>query len=190
MAAAQDEPKVEISGGYQLLYLWGEDGDDNSETFEKGWYADVSARLTRSIALVFSSGGSYKTMHERLTNEGFTVEGTMKLRLHQIAGGVRVYGRPANGVVTPFVQVLGGGFRVSGDSTATAIIGGEEVSLSSEGESEMEPMLQAGGGVNIRLSRRLGIRVGADYLRVFSEVFGEDVGINGIRAGVGAVLAF
>jgi hypothetical protein len=191
IAAAQDAPKVEVSGGYQLLYLWGEDGeDDNSETFEKGWYADVSARVTRSVALVFQAGGNYKTMRERLALEGVEIDANLKLKLHQIAGGVRFYAPTANGVVTPFVQVLGGGFRLAGDSSATIVIDGEETTMTDEGDSETEPMLQAGGGIDIRLTRRIGIRVGADYLRVFTDAFGEEIGINGIRVGAGAVIGF
>jgi hypothetical protein len=44
--------------------------------------------------------------------------------------------------------------------------------------------LEAGGGVNFALSDALGLRVGADYLRVFA----DDDGANAFRFAIGVVI--
>jgi opacity protein-like surface antigen len=185
-AAAQNVPKAEVSGGYQLLHLWAEDnGDTASETLSKGWYGDVAGNVTKSLGIVFQVSGNYKTLHESFSDAGLTVTATAHLRAHQFLGGVRVNSRP-NQTVTPFVQFLVGAFHVSGSAEATATMGGESFTESSEGESSTNFALQVGGGVNIMLSKKFGVRGGADYIRIFE----KDAGINAVRVAIGAVFAF
>jgi hypothetical protein len=112
------------------------------------------------------------------------------MRLLRAAGGLRVGGRSAGRNVAPFARVLFGAFRLSGEGTATGGYDGETITVTTDSESVTKPMLQAGGGLDIWITNRLAIRASADYLRVFGEVLGEDVGLNGIRAGVGAVVGF
>jgi opacity protein-like surface antigen len=53
-----------------------------------------------------------------------------------------------------------------------------------ESDSGTDFGLQVGGGVNVMVTAKAGVRVGADYLRVFS----EDQGINMFRFTAGIVL--
>ena len=54
-----------------------------------------------------------------------------------------------------------------------------------ESESENESAIEAGGGVNIRFTERVGARLGASYVR-----FGGDDGGNAVRIGAGIVVPF
>jgi hypothetical protein len=45
--------------------------------------------------------------------------------------------------------------------------------------------IEAGGGVNIRLTSRAGLRIGGDYIRVFS-----DPGLNIVRLTAGLSIPF
>jgi hypothetical protein len=152
-AAAQ---AVEASGGYNFLRILDEELGDEGKNFPNGWYGDLAVGGT--VAAVGRVSANYKTF-----------EDLYDLRLLTYMGGVRVGGRGSQGVV-PFVQVLGGAFRSS-------------VSGLGADESESDGALQVGVGVNFLPAGGIGLRLGADYIRVFTE--GE--GINAVRVGVGIV---
>jgi outer membrane protein with beta-barrel domain len=151
-ASAQDAP-VELSGGYQLISL--EPGQDqNTQTLRTGWYLDLAGNLTRVFAIVGQVGGNYRS-RDLFGNE-------LRFSLHEFMGGIRASGR-ANTTVVPFGQALIGPVRAN-------------LSLLGERVSVTKFALQFGGGVNWRLTQRIGIRVGADYLRIFNEQEGRDIG--------------
>lgn len=160
-AAAQDAARVELSGGYNFLRVFEEDFEDE-KNFPGGWYAEVAGNLTDMFAIVGQVSGNYKT----LTFDSTDVDA----KLHTFSGGVRVSSR-VNQRVVPFAHILGGGVRSSFEG------GGEE-------DSETDGILQIGGGVNLMPNARVGIRLGADYLRVFV----EDEGVNVFRFAAGVVL--
>ena len=151
-ASAQEAP-VELSGGYQLISL--EPGQDqNTQTLRTGWYIDLAGNLTRVFAIVGQVGGNYRSRD--------LVGDELRFSLHEFMGGIRASGR-ANTMVVPFGQVLVGPVRAN-------------LSLLGESVSVTKFALQFGGGVNWRLTQRIGIRVGADYLRIFNEQEGRDIG--------------
>ncbi len=155
-AAAQSAGKVEVSGGYNFLRVQEEEFGDE-KNFPAGWYADVSGGLTDNLALVGQVSGNYKTIED------------VDLKLHTFAGGVRLSSR-ANRNAVPFVQVLGG-----------AVV--SSFSGFGESDSENDGILQVGGGVNLMTGGGVGLRLGVDYIRAFT----EDEGTNVIRFGVGIV---
>jgi opacity protein-like surface antigen len=151
-ASAQEAP-VELSGGYQLFSL--EPGQDqNTQTLRTGWYIDLAGNLARVFAVVGQVGGNYRS-RDLFGNE-------LRFSLHEFMGGMRASGR-ANTTVVPFGQALIGLVR------ANLSVLGERVSVT-------KFALQFGGGVNWRVTQRIGIRVGADYLRIFNEQEGRDIG--------------
>ena len=151
-ASAQEAP-VELSGGYQLISL--EPGQDqNTQTLRTGWYIDLAGNLTRVFAIVGQVGGNYRS-RDLFGNE-------LRFSLHELMGGIRASGR-ASTTVVPFGQALIGPVRAS-------------LNHLGEGASVTKFALQFGGGVNWRLTQRIGIRVGADYLRIFNEQEGRDIG--------------
>lgn len=181
-AAGQDVPKAEISGGYQLLHLGGSDG----ETLDKGWYADLAGNLSKVVGIVFQVSGNYKTEQETVTNGGLTVSATVHVRTYEYMGGVRFNARP-NRNVTPFGQFLVGAFHIGGEGTATATANGETLfAESSSAGSLTDFVMQLGGGVNVMISKSVGVRAGADYQRIFD----SEGGVNGFRFALGGVFAF
>lgn len=149
-ASAQEAP-VELSGGYQLISL--EPGHD-TQTLRTGWHLDLAGNLSRVFAIVGQVGGNYRS-RAPLRNE-------LRFSMHEFMGGIRASSR-ANTRVVPFGQALVGPVRAN-------------LSFQGDGVSVTKLALQFGGGVNSRLTQRIGIRVGADYLRIFNGQEGRDIG--------------
>ena len=149
--ASAQEPPVELSGGYQLVSL---DPGHDTQTLKTGWYVDLAGNLTRTVAIVGQVGGNYRS-RDLLGDE-------LRFSLHEFMGGIRASHR-ANTTVVPFGHALAGAVRAT-------------LSFQGEGESVTKFALQFGGGVNVRLTPRIGIRVGADYLRIFNGQEGRDIG--------------
>jgi len=131
------------------------------ENLPGGWYVDGAANVTDAIGIVGEFGGNYKS---DFFGSGET------LKLHTYAAGVRVTARQ-NPAAQPYGQVLFGG--------ATA---------SFFGESETDPIVQVGGGVDLATNAAVGVRVGVDYIRDFGGEGDEDT--NVVRFAVGAIIPF
>jgi opacity protein-like surface antigen len=84
--------------------------------------------------------------------------------------------------VTPFGEVLAGAVVGSVDATLTVTGLGTLFDVS---DSATDFAMAFGGGVDIRMSERFGVRASADYIRIFG-----DEGVNAFRLGVGAVFPF
>src|SRR5262245_52788499 len=140
-AAAQ----VEVSGGYNFLRDLSESAGDDEKNFPKGWYGDLA--VGGKVAVVGQITGNYKTFED-------SVPADLELRVHTFMGGARVGGSGRG--AAPFVQVLGGVAR-----TTVASLGNEA--------SESDGALQVGAGVNLLSAGGIGLRLGADYIRVFTE---------------------
>ena len=160
--AAPAQAQVELSAGYNFLHIdVTEDEPDDLANFPVGWYADVSANIIPTIGVVGQITGNYKTVDD----DGFEVD----TKIHTFMGGVRAGGGPSG--VRPFGQVLFG--------LANAKFSADQFDID---ESSSDPALQFGAGVNV-MSGAVGVRIGGDYIRVFS----EDEGTNVFRFGIGIV---
>jgi opacity protein-like surface antigen len=180
-AFAQSVPKAELAGGYQFLNF---SIDGESESMGKGWFFDVAGNLNPALAIVFQVGGNYKTFEETVTVGGLTAQATADLKVHEFLGGVRLNARSAATLV-PYGQVLVGGINGSAEVSASTTIPGVPPISFTEEESGTDFGLEVGAGVNFGLNDAVGLRVGADYLRVFE----EDGGANLFRFHVGIVIA-
>jgi hypothetical protein len=176
-AAAQDPPKIQFAGGYQLLR-------DEGESLPVGWFAEVGAGVTPAISVVGLVSGAYKSIEQSETISGVVVSAEGDLSIHMFMGGVR-YAVRSNPSVTPFAHALLGGVRGSATVTGSGTVGGQTFTVE-ESDSSTEFGLLAGGGVDIRLSDRAGLRVGADFLRLFV----DEGGANGFRFTAGVVFPF
>ena len=176
--SAQSVPKVELSGGYQFLNF---SLDGENESMPVGWYFDVAGNLTPMLGVVFQVGGNYKTFDESVTIGGGTLTATADLAVHAFLGGARVSAR-GNPALVPYGQFLVGAINSSLELTASTTIPG--LPALSQEESATNFALEVGGGVNFGFTENVGIRFGADYLRVFAEEEGIDV----FRFIVGVVL--
>ena len=162
--AAQDAPKAEISAGYNYLQAKSS-GDEDWTKFKSGWYADVAGNVTPVVSIVGQVTGNYKTFED-------DPDGDFKLKLHTFMAGVR---GSSTGNVSGFGQVLVGGANVKG-------------SIGTFSASETDLAIQVGGGVNVRGSGAVGLRLGIDYLRVMAKDDGEVLeaaDVNGFRFSVG-----
>jgi len=178
---AQDAPRADVSAGYQVLGV----GGDIDETFVKGWYVDLAGNVTRLLGIVFEVGGDYKSLSETVTINGVTASAAADLSVHQFMAGVRVNARP-NPTVTPFGQVLVGGVRGSAEVSTSVTGGGQVFIAESDALSSTNLGLQIGGGIDLRISDRFGLRAGGDFLRIFE----AGAGVNGFRFAVGVVFPF
>ena len=167
-AAAQNVPRVEVSGGYQFLGLKSP-GDQNFTNLKKGWYADVAGNVTNVFAIVGNVAGNSKTITEGTSTFDFSA--------HQFLVGPRVNARAIPRIV-PFGQVLIGETR-------------QKASLSSIHLTANTFTVAAGGGVNLMVLPRAGIRGGVDYVHLSKKSGSQiaDQTINGYRISVGVVLA-
>ena len=155
-AAAQATPAVEVSGGYAF-------SRDLTEkiNFPAGWYADVAGNISDWLGIVGSVTGAYKSdSGVDIDTLGFAVGPRLSIRTNKLV---------------PFVQVLVGGAR----SSVSVEAFGVDV-------SQTNLTVGAGGGVNVTVNENLGVRFGADYGRVFSDL-GDT---NGFRFSAGAVFGF
>ena len=178
--AAQTAPRAEVSGGYQFLNL---SVEGEGQSLGKGWYADVAGNLNRYLGIVFEVGGDYKTINASEIFLGVRGTAALDLRVHEFMGGVRVSARP-NATVVPFGQFLVGGANGSAKVTGTATVGGVTLASFSEEFSGTDFALQVGGGMNLLVTDKVGVRVGMDYLRIFDDEGGGNV----FRFGAGIVL--
>lgn len=163
-AAAQDAPKGELSGGYQFFSGKGEGEDEEWEKFPKGWYVDVAGNATNSVGIVGQVSGNYK----HFDDDDFD------FKIHTFMVGVR---GSSQGQVRGFGQFLVGGANLKGGDNTDSV-------------SETDLAIQLGGGVNVMGSGSVGLRVGADYLRIFAKDDGDLSGgedVNGFRFVVGVV---
>jgi hypothetical protein len=168
--AAAQTPTTELSAGYQFT----RPPDLN---LPLGWYVDVSGNVAPMFAIVGEVSGAYKS--ETIAVGTSSVDATV--RLHTFMGGVRVAAR-TNPRVVPFGQVLLGAARASGGVTAS----GPAVSVLAQTDADTEFALQIGGGVNLMTSGTFGVRLGADYRRIFV----SDGGENEFRLMAGVVFPF
>jgi hypothetical protein len=158
-AMAQDAPKVEVSGGYNYLHV-------PDESVPAGWYLDATGNITPTFGIVGQLTGNYKSFDDDAIDP-------FDSKLHTFMGGVRVNARAVSGV-TPFAQVLLGAARASASSDLLGDLG-----------SSTDAALQLGGGVKF-MPGTIGLQVGADYLRIFT----EDEGTNAFRFAAGIVVGF
>jgi hypothetical protein len=152
-AAAPASAQVTASAGWNHLHIDQDEGDDDFANFPAGWYADLAGRVAPLVSVVGQVTGNYKD-----------VEGA-ELSVHTFAAGLRV---STPGPVSPFVQALYG-------------VGRSKYSADGFSDSENDGILKLGGGIDLRGGSAVGVRLGADYVRAFS----EEEGTNVFRVGIG-----
>jgi opacity protein-like surface antigen len=179
---AQTAPRAEFSAGWRLLNIPDAVGTE-SETLPLGWYADVAGNLTRTFAVVGEVGGNYKNFNDVLAQLGANVNVDVNVNVHTFMGGVRFSARQ-NPAFTPYVQALFGLAHAKTDVEGRVTVGSQTISIN-QSMSDSEFAFDADGGVNLRLSDALAVRVGAGYLRV-----GGNDGGNAFRFGAGVVIPF
>ena len=168
---AQELSRVELSGGWQLLY-----GEGNTESLN-GWSGDVSLNLNRVVALVGGTDRFYETLDVSEPLGNYISNLRAETRMQAFLGGARFNLRTLPRIV-PFFEVLGGAVHVS--NTATTTITG--LTAETTGSSETHNVLQIAGGVTVRFRESLGVRVAVGQRRFF--VDGESGSATRVAAGL------
>jgi len=158
-ALAADAPKVEISLGYGYLH-----DSDLEESLPAGWYASLCGNVTNAVGIVLDVGGNYKSV-------GVPDLAEASVHIHSFQAGPRFSSHRSG--VTPYLQVLAGGTRLS----ATGSVFGFSAS-----ESTTKFSIQPGVGFTFRLSGRIGLGIGGDYRAIF--VDGDTVNEYRFTAGL------
>jgi hypothetical protein len=171
-AFAQLAPAYDVSVGYSLLRDQDLAEQDLAESLH-GWLASVGINFNRWLGVVGEVGGNYGTIDVEppfVGIEPFDVG----LSVLSFMGGPR-FASHASPSFTPYGQFLLGVVRGS-------------VEFMDESESESEFAIQPGGGIDLWLIPDIGIRVGADYRRIFIEDLEDGGGANEFRFHVGIVI--
>ena len=161
---AQDHPSVDVFGGYSLLPA---NGDDFPRQTSHGFQAAVTGHLSGWFGVVGDVGAQFNTA----TNLGPGFQGRVaKSAVWQYLVGPRFTVRMER------VDVFGHG--LFGISTGDAGPG-------FEGFSDSGLTFGGGGGMDVRLSRRLAVRAQFDLLGSFA-----DIVEGNLRFAAGAVVRF
>ncbi len=189
-AKAQETPSVEVFGGYS--YFHAETGSDLH-----GWNGSVAANLNKWLGLVVDVSGHYEsrsssfvvTLPDFPTLPGlppFEFRTRVDTNIHTIMVGPRFSYRKIE-KITPFAHAL---FGVARTHTEAESRSASFESFSSSNETSFA--MAIGGGLDVKLSKSLALRViQADYLykRLGFDRIGFDNHHN-FRAGVGIVFRF
>ncbi len=188
-AVAQDVPRAELSGGYQVF----EPNEDNVFSSTQGWHGELAYNWNRYLGLVGEAGAGYNTREDSTTNGLLTTTTSRKVRVEQFMGGVRANARQYARAVW-FGQILAGAVRVSAPSSGPGSTA-DDIAPTDVNETGTHFGLQFGFGSNIALSPRLGVRLGVDALRLYRRgeeaqvpPFGFGERANVLRFTVGAVV--
>ncbi len=143
---AQDNPKVEVFGGYQYLHtgditISGQSVPNSSQGWN-GWDASATGYFNKYFGVQGDFSGSYATIS--------SVSG----HVYTYAGGPVVAYR--EGRVNPFVHALFGGIHLSGSASAEGV----SASASLNGFT-----MAFGGGVDVQATKVVSVRlIQADWI--------------------------
>lgn len=160
-------PALEIGAAWSALWDESFDVDDADGLFEVGWMVSFNASLTRSLGIVGEASGHYGS-------QPLDVVGTLVDFDYDLLGvhaGPR-YTHRGGGVVQPYVQALAGWTRTGFEAAGARVV-------------DDAFSIQPGVGLKVRLSRSVGLGVGADYRLVFGEIENR----NEARVHAGLVFA-
>jgi hypothetical protein len=163
-AFAQNTPSVEVSGGYQLIHP----NQDDAAALDQGWYAEAAYNANRVVGLVGQVASNSENREAGFSNEGLVLNATGSARLVTFLAGIRVSDRRSSRAVW-FGHGLVGAVRTSARASVTGTDHGIPIDEAQVTVKTSDLGLQLGGGVNLRVADRIGLRVGVDSLRVFSD---------------------
>ena len=145
-------PAWETSVGWGML-------NEDSASVPLGWNASVAANLTPWLSTVVEVGGHYQSLNDDTGIPGFNVSRNKQTYM----SGVRFSGRIGGGRVNPFGQVLAD-FMYRRVDVQSPFVGNSQTTM-----SEFPFAIQPGGGVDIKLSESIALRMQVDVQTVFAD---------------------
>ena len=143
LGAQSAAPRYELAGGYQFMRDQdiAKNNPDLSANFPAGWMASAGLSLSGWVEAVGEISGSMKTLN---------IPGDKpKLRVYTYMAGPRIQRRRRAGL-NPFGELLFGAAHAS-------------TSVLSAHETVTDFAYQPGGGVDLNVSDRVGVRLEGDY---------------------------
>lgn len=150
--AFSQDAAFDAAGGYILLR------DRELDANLHGWHVSVAGQLNPWFAVAGEVGGSRTTVD--------VAGNALDVSVYSMMAGPRLSARRAARLV-PFVQALMGAARVP----AIRVVGRRPEGGGFDAFSEMTThfALEGGGGVDVMLTRIVGVRGSAAYRRIFEE---------------------
>lgn len=173
---AQDNPRVEVFGGWQYQHLG---GNGLSLNMPEGWDASLTGNINKHFGVTGDFSGSYKS--ETVTTESGSASAS--LHLYTYTGGP-VVAYDFGGKINPFAHVLFGGFTIGGSGSG-CLAGG---SCGSGSASTNGYTVMAGGGVDAKVAKSIAIRL-AQFDWIYYHANGGSLKSN-VRIASGIVFHF
>jgi hypothetical protein len=177
---AQDNPKVEVFGGWQYLHF----GGDNSYigNASKGWDSSLTANVNKHFGLTADFSDAYKT--QNITSE--TPEGIVSANIHSHVYSYTfgpVVSMDSGGKINPFAHALFGGAHVT-ESGCVVLEEGSGCGLGSQNGFAM----MLGGGVDVKANKFMALRIPqVDWVYYRFNGVGES---KNVRISAGVVFRF
>jgi opacity protein-like surface antigen len=172
LMSAQDKPLAEITVAYQFNHLTGSaEGETGTITIPFGFDASLNVPITRWFGVVGDVG--------RVWGLDCTVLYTLP-----ISAGASIWTYGGGGQITyrtPHVQPFARFIIGDAHSSAFASVFGV-----SAGRSANSFFIAPGAGADFRITQRVWLRAGADYL----DTSKDGVSVKGVRASVGITVVF
>jgi hypothetical protein len=186
-ALAEEQPRVQIFGGYSHLYMPQEfslntsqphagsvSGTANAGSSQNGWNASLAYNLTGNLALVADASGHYQSNDRNIQFSGGFPDNMHELSIgaksttHSFLFGPRVR-ILEDKKLSPFVHVLVGVSRMDRKLSgvdAFSGIGGVTITPVKKTLTDTGFALAMGGGLDLRCSERFSVRlIQVDYVR-------------------------
>jgi opacity protein-like surface antigen len=156
-ASAQDTNKVEFFAGYQYLSVdtgFDEiDSDLDGRSGMHGFNASITGNVHKRFGLKFDFSTHSKNIFE-------DSDITVKLRTSQYLGGIQIKNNESDGPrVKPFAHVLAGVASQKLSCSGFCSVSDSEGVSSSFSESENSFAMVFGGGLDVKVHKRVDIRV-------------------------------
>jgi len=190
-ANAQDTNKVEFFGGYQYLSVdtgFDEiDSDLDGRSGMHGFNASITGNVHKRVGIKFDFATHSKNIFE-------DSDVTVKLRTSQYLGGLQFKNNEVDGPrVKPFAHILAGVANQKLSCSGFCSTSDAEGSSSSFSESENSFAMVFGGGIDVKVHKRVDIRIfQIDYNAIWfkgnDSLELESRTQNNIRIGFGIVI--
>jgi opacity protein-like surface antigen len=191
-AAAQDTNKVEFFGGYSYLNLDTGLDDIDEDFFDSragmhGFNASITGNVSKRVGLKFD----FSTHSKNLFQDSST---TVKARNNQYMGGVQFKNNETDGpTLKPFAHVLAGVANQRLSCEGDCFITDVEGVSSSFTETQNNFTMAFGGGLDIKVHRRVDIRVfqfdyNPTWFKGNDDLGTESFTQHNVRLGFGVVI--
>jgi hypothetical protein len=181
---AQDNPKVEVFGGWQYLHLGNVYG--TSQNVPEGFDGSVTANLNKHFGVTGDFSGSFKSITGQIETGNGLGSGTVHDHIFTYAGGP-VISMDAGGKINPFAHFLVGGFHNSLSGSGCLVSDPTQCgSIPTTSTNGM--VMMVGGGLDVKASQHVAIRLGQfDWVYYHSNGVGES---KNFRYSAGVVFRF